>query len=106
MKGVPATYLGRIISKDNFRAFIYNPNGQIRLVRSWEEFEANMQSGVWFATQEDAEASKAQSEARSKPNPVGKKKPRPKPKPKPKPQVAEKQSDEEDVVEDDDSVYK
>ncbi len=24
------------------------------MVESWEEFEANMQSGIWFATKEDA----------------------------------------------------
>lgn len=57
MDGTPAIYLGRIIEKENFRAFIYAPCGGVRLVESWDEFEATMQSGVWFATKEDAIAS-------------------------------------------------
>lgn len=62
MKGTPAIYLGRIVDKKNFRAFIHGANGQRRLVNSWEEFEANMQSGLWFATLEDALASKVVQE--------------------------------------------
>lgn len=54
MEGKNAIYLGRIVPKHNFRAFIYSPNGQKRLVESWDEFEANMATGVWFARQEDA----------------------------------------------------
>lgn len=57
MEGTPAVYLGRIISKENFRAFIYAPNGGRRLVESWEEFEANMQTGLWFATPEETQGS-------------------------------------------------
>ena len=57
MKGTPAIYLGRIVDKKHFRAFIHAPDGARRLVESWDEFEANMQSGVWFATPEDAKAS-------------------------------------------------
>lgn len=56
MKGTPAIYLGRIVPKENFRAFIYAMDGSKRLVESWDEFEANMQSGLWFATAEDAKA--------------------------------------------------
>jgi hypothetical protein len=109
MEGTPATYLGRIVEKKNFRAFIYSPDGKQRLVESWEEFEANMQSGLWFATQEDAEASKAPANdpehedaplaAKAKPKP----KPRPKAKPKPVPVV--EADDAEDVLPDDDSVF-
>ena len=62
MEGKPAIYLGRLVSKVNFRAFIYSADGSQRLVESWEEFEANMQSGVWFATLEDAKSSIAQVE--------------------------------------------
>lgn len=60
MKGSPAIYLGRLIPKENFRAFIYAPNGNKRLVESWDEFEANMQTGLWFATESDALKSVAQ----------------------------------------------
>lgn len=72
MEGSPAIYLGRLVSKENFRAFIYAPNGGQRLVESWEEFEANMQSGVWFATPEDAQASIAvveEEKPKAKPRP-------------------------------------
>lgn len=57
MKGTPAIYLGRIVDKKHFRAFIHAPDGAKRLAESWEEYEANMQSGLWFATPEDAKAS-------------------------------------------------
>lgn len=57
MEGKPALYKGRIVSKENFRAWVYMPNGNRRLVESWDEFEATMQTGVWFATLEDAKAS-------------------------------------------------
>ncbi len=62
MDGTPAIYLGRLVSKENFRAFIYAPDGSQRLVESWAEFEANMQSGVWFATAQDAKNSIAKVE--------------------------------------------
>lgn len=109
MKGTPAIYLGRIVEKKNFRAFIYGASGERRLVESWEEFEANMQSGLWFASKEDAEASKvvdedvedAPVEAIKKPKP--KAKPKPKPQPKPEPVVEEDQ--DEDVLPDDGSVF-
>lgn len=59
MKGTPAEYLGRLVDKKHFRAFVHGVGGQRRLVESWDEYEACMQSGVWFATIEDALASKA-----------------------------------------------
>jgi hypothetical protein len=58
MKGLPAIYLGRIVEKEHFRVFIYGANGEKKLVESWDQFEASMQSGIWFATSEDAEKSK------------------------------------------------
>lgn len=54
MEGKPALYLGRIVSKEQFRAFIYSPDGSQRLVNSWEEFEKFMETGLWFALKEDA----------------------------------------------------
>lgn len=54
MKGKPAIYLGRIVDKKNFRTFIYDSKGEQQLVESWKEFESCMQSGVWFATKEEA----------------------------------------------------
>jgi hypothetical protein len=59
MKGAPANYLGRLVSKEKFRAFIYAPDGGQILVESWADFESKMESGLWFATKEDAAASVA-----------------------------------------------
>ena len=49
MKDAPAIYLGRIVSKENFRVFIYGQGGVQKLVESWDEYEEHMASGVWFA---------------------------------------------------------
>lgn len=54
MKGVPAMYLGRIVDKKHFRAFIYDLTSQTKLVESWGDFESHMQTGIWFATKEEA----------------------------------------------------
>lgn len=72
MKGVPAMYKGRMVDKNNFRAFVYGAKGERKLVESWDEFEAKMQSGLWFASKDDAEAVKSPSE---KPKPVSKPRP-------------------------------
>ena len=58
MEGIPANYLGRLVSKENFRAFIYAPNGVKKLVNSWDEFEKEMASGLWFATIDEAQEPK------------------------------------------------
>ena len=111
MEGTPAIYLGRIVEKKNFRAFIYGPNGEQRLAESWEEFEANMQSGVWFATLEDAKASKGivedseTVEVDEKPKSKTKQKPKPKPASKPKSVKVEELEDADDVLPDDGSVF-
>ena len=53
MEGIPANYLGRLVSKINFRAFIYASDGSQKLVNSWDEFEKHMETGLWFACMED-----------------------------------------------------
>ncbi len=58
MEGMPAVYCGRLVSKENFRAFIYNTNSEKKLVESWNEFVAHMEIGLWFSTEEDAIAAK------------------------------------------------
>ena len=57
MKDAPAIYLGQIVSKNNFRVFIYAPDGSQKLVESWDSYEKHMESGLWFATREDAQES-------------------------------------------------
>jgi len=98
MEGTPAIYLGRIVEKKNFRAFIYGANGQKRLAESWEEFEANMESGVWFATLEGALEAKS---GVHEPQPKAKAKAKPKPKAKPELEV----EDSANVLSDDKSVF-
>ena len=69
MKGTPAIYLDRIVEKKHFRAFIYGADGEKKLVESWDEFEAAMQSGIWFATPKDVQEKpkpKSRSKAKSK----------------------------------------
>lgn len=109
MKGTPAIYKGRIIDKKIFCAFVYSPDGRKKLVKSWDEFEACMQSGVWFASIKDAKEAIASIEPEESPEeekPSTKAKPKPKPKPKPKAKPEPVQSDDsEDVLPDDGSVF-
>lgn len=56
MEGVPAVYLGRMVSKEHFRAFVYSMDGSQKLVESWDDYEQHMESGLWFSTKEDATA--------------------------------------------------
>lgn len=84
MKGTPAVYLGRIVDKEYFRVVVYGPNGEKRLVKSWDEYEAAMQSGIWFATVEDAASCKAEPGIEMEYEPEIKPKPKTKSKPKPK----------------------
>jgi len=49
MEGTPAIYLGKLVSKAGFRTFIYAADGSQKLVKSWDEFEAHMGLGTWFA---------------------------------------------------------
>jgi hypothetical protein len=76
MKGTPAVYLGRIVNKEKFCAFIYGANGEKKLVKSWDEFESCMQSGLWFATKQHVE------EITVAAPPIATPKPKPKAKPK------------------------
>jgi hypothetical protein len=47
-------YLGRWVSKDNFRVFVYNSESQ-KLVNSYDEFKIAIESGLWFASKDDIE---------------------------------------------------
>jgi hypothetical protein len=55
MKDSPAVYLGKIVSKHHFRVYVYASNGSQKLVESWDEYEREMATGLWFATKEEAE---------------------------------------------------
>ena len=105
MEGTPAIYLGRIIDKKYFRAVIYGANGEKKLVESWNEFEASMQSGLWFATNKDAMASKAIGILDEKPKPKNKNKSNPKPRRMSQVEKVEDDQDLKDVLPDDESVF-
>lgn len=46
-------YQKRWVPKENFRVFIYDVNENKRLVNSYDEYETQMASGVWFASVQD-----------------------------------------------------
>jgi hypothetical protein len=45
-------YNGRTVPKDGFRVFIYGLNDTEKLVNSWDEFQQEVSSGLWFPTKE------------------------------------------------------
>ena len=45
-------YLGRWVSREHFKAFVYNSSGQ-KLMNNYEEFSEAISSGTWFAEQKD-----------------------------------------------------
>lgn len=49
MEGVPAEYLGRLVSKQGFRTYVYAADGLKKLVNSWDEYQKHMETGIWFA---------------------------------------------------------
>ncbi len=52
-------YLGRWVSRNNFRAFVYNAKDEQKLVNSYEEFSSSLESGEWFASKDLAKPVKA-----------------------------------------------
>lgn len=42
-------YLGRMVDKLTFRAFVYGADNTQKLAKSWIEFQALVSSGLWFA---------------------------------------------------------
>lgn len=113
MKGTPVIYLGKRIDKAKFRTNIYDANGKKKLVESWAEFEAAMQSGIWFATRSEAMESMEmakeldQSEGDATPMPKSKPKSKSKAKSKPKLVKVEEVEEESEIPADelDDMVY-
>lgn len=41
-------YLGRWVDKEHFRAFVYKSAKEMKLARSYDEFENLLATGVWF----------------------------------------------------------
>ncbi len=63
MNETQTRYLGRIIDKKHFRAFIYATDGNKKLVESWTEFEKHISTGVWFDKKEKAQIVTLEPEA-------------------------------------------
>jgi len=55
-------YLGRMVPRLSFRAYVYAQNGSSKLVESYDGYQEAMASGVWFATIEDSSAIEVVSE--------------------------------------------
>lgn len=45
-------YLTRWVSRNNFRAFVYNETEQ-KLANSYDEYTSLIESGLWFSQKED-----------------------------------------------------
>lgn len=56
MSDVMVQYDGRYVPKKGFRTFIYGFDNTVKLVNSWEEYEQDMCSGLWFAKASDVPA--------------------------------------------------
>lgn len=52
MKGETVLYNDRVVPKEGFRAFIYGFDGKTKLVNSWQEFENEVSSGLWFSSKD------------------------------------------------------
>lgn len=55
-------YKGRWVNKKHFRAFVYNGQGDQKLAESYEQFEAMIGTGVWFASKVDASPKRKQKD--------------------------------------------
>ena len=43
-------YLGRLVSKDGFRVYVYGLEAQKKLVTSWEQYQAHLETGNWHSS--------------------------------------------------------
>lgn len=60
MEGEIVLYDGRNVPKQGFRVFIYSFDNQTKLVESWEEYQENLASGIWFSHLSDPRLQKNQ----------------------------------------------
>jgi len=59
MEGETVIYDGRVVSKKDFHVFVYAVNGEQKLVKSWDEYQSHISSGIWFQKKSIAESIKA-----------------------------------------------
>jgi hypothetical protein len=48
MDNKPAIYKNKVVSKENFRVYIYGKDGARKLVNSWDEYFNHISSGLWL----------------------------------------------------------
>lgn len=48
-------YMGRMIPKEGFRAFVYGKDNRQKIVESWDEFLNHLATGDWFSSQKEAD---------------------------------------------------
>lgn len=48
MEGETVVYDGRIVPKEGFRVFIYDIDGNEKLVNTWDEYEEHISDGTWY----------------------------------------------------------
>lgn len=53
MKGETVFYDGRIVPTEGFRTFIYDIDGNQKLVNSWTEYLHHISMGIWFPKKGD-----------------------------------------------------
>lgn len=41
-------FKGRLVDRDQFRAFIFNPKGERHLAESYDEYKEMVSTGLWF----------------------------------------------------------
>lgn len=73
MKGDSVIYNGRQVPIAGFRVFVYDKDGNQKLVGSWPAFQVAIASGLWFSTLEESQAIKeeATKEMKYRPKPKG-----------------------------------
>lgn len=59
-------YLGRWVDKEHFRAFVYKSNKEMKLAKSYDEFEALISSGIWFDSQDAVPKEEIKSSRKNK----------------------------------------
>jgi hypothetical protein len=66
MKGESVLYNDRLVPKEGFRTYIYSKDNQQKLVNSWNEFECEIQTGLWFAKKPPAIVENTSNEGQTK----------------------------------------
>jgi hypothetical protein len=51
-------YKGKAVPKEHFRVYIFDAHGQKKLVNSWDEFEDNISTGIWFVDKKEIKPGK------------------------------------------------